>query len=85
MLEDKYIEMMSNINNIIINKLLNSVVIFNEVNSDNINLKKITPTTQKSLRHPKIASDDPCPCKSGKKYCECHGNNIRSKYKSRHR
>lgn len=40
------------------------------INSNQVNTEQ--------LRNMAITKDSPCPCGSGKKYCECHGGNIRN-------
>ena len=61
-----------------INRMLNSVIPYSQSGcADNT-----APTAEKDCSHEmdrvRIYADDSCPCGSGKKYCECHGSNIRN-------
>ena len=40
-------------------------------------------TRQPRKKTAAISPNDPCPCGSGKKYCECHGRNIRNTHSGR--
>ena len=80
MLNGKYLKMMNEINSVIISRLENSTIPF-DIRSEFIkqecnNFKK--PIYQRLDRSSTIEPGNPCPCGSGKKYCECHGKNIRS-------
>lgn len=81
MLDAKYLKMMDGIKTVILSRLQNSSIPF-EVRNEFIEHKQTTPNKPKlqQKRQPTtiIKSDDPCPCGSCKKYCECHGSNIRS-------
>lgn len=75
----KYNNMMAKANTIILNRLYSASIPFE--GKDKV---KITPSEQSNeIKQGKptvsIESDRPCPCGSGKKFCECHGINIRSK------
>ncbi len=85
LLESRYDKMMTEINSIIISRLLNSVIPF----TGDSTIEKITPPPTSDFteeepegqKHPipqSIAPGAPCPCGSGKKYCECHGRGTRS-------
>lgn len=83
-LDSRYTRMMNDINSVILKRLLHAAIPFEtrnesssheeEENEDRI--KKAPPKNTK--RFSIIAADAPCPCGSGKKYCECHGCSIRS-------
>lgn len=85
MLDGKYLMMMKEIHSVILSRLLNSTIPFelrNEfVKQENFNNEK--PAYQTLHRSLVIKLEDFCPCGSGKKYCECHGSNIRSNRKIR--
>lgn len=87
MLDEKYNEMMKEINGILLSRILNATIPFEgrkavieekdeSINDANMSAQKTSKT---------ISSDDLCPCGSGKKYSECHGNNIRYVNKIRRR
>lgn len=77
LLDNKYRQMMDDVNYIILSRLKYATIPFEIRNGP-----KGTETGRKKPLKANsvitIASDDPCPCGSGKKYCECHGSNIRS-------
>lgn len=80
MLDGKYLKMMDEINAIILSRLLNSSIPF-EVRNEFIQQEQMSrckPYRQLRPRTSIIKEYDMCPCGSGKKYCECHGSNIRS-------
>lgn len=81
LLDTKYRQMTDDINHIILSRLKYTSIPFevrNELldNSKERNVEKEKP--RKANPAVPIAADEPCPCGSGKKYCECHGSNIRS-------
>lgn len=79
MLDNKYLMMMNEINSIILSRLHNSTIPF-DIRNEFIRQEKHSyskPIYQRLLRSI-IEPEDICPCGSGKKYCECHGGNIRS-------
>ena len=87
MLDEKYNAMMKEINGILLSRILNATIPFEgrkavieekdeSINDANMSAQKTSKT---------ISSDDLCPCGSGKKYSECHGNNIRYVNKIRRR
>lgn len=79
MLDGKYLKMMEDISAIILSRLLHSSIPF-EVRNEFIKQIQTPRDTPKQLinqRSSIIMAEDPCPCGSGKKYCECHGSNIR--------
>lgn len=78
-LNEKYERLMREADKSIISRLKNSTIPADKV--------EIGPAYESSSSHthemiketrPSLSSDQPCPCGSGKKYCECHGKNIRS-------
>ncbi len=79
LLKDRYDKMMSEINSIIISRLMNAVIPFSEgTEEEKTDKSDIGDNLPESPEHPiSIADDAPCPCGSGKKYCECHGSGTR--------
>ena len=76
MLDGKYLKMMEDIRAIILSRLLHSSIPFEVRNEDQ---NPYDNTKQPKSQRPSIVmADDSCPCGSGKKYCECHGSNIRN-------
>ena len=86
LLDGKYLKMMKEINSSILSHLQFSTIPFDErsgvINQDRLIYEKydnhLTPSTT-------IKLDDNCPCGSGKKFCECHGRNIRSNKRNKRR
>lgn len=83
MLNERYDKMMSNLRKKIAGVMTSSVIIFEKRESpaeeSYIKPHKNTPKRKPSL----ISPDEPCPCGSGKKFCECHGNSIHRTNKRR--
>lgn len=80
MLDGKYLKMMDEIKSTILSRLQNSSIPF-EVRNEFIEQEQTPHNKTTRLKRPPttiIKADDSCPCGSGKKYCECHGSNIRS-------
>lgn len=80
-LDAKYNKMMDDINYIILNRLKYATIPFevrNNICEESKQAKVEKEKPHKICHTTTIASDEPCPCGSGKKYCECHGSNIRS-------
>lgn len=77
LLDTKYRQMMDDINFIILSRLKYASILFDVIKgpSDNPGGKGKPNKVNSAVT---IAPDEPCPCGSGKKYCECHGSNIRS-------
>lgn len=76
MLDGKYLKMIADIRAIILSRLLHSSIPFEVRNEDQ---NPYDNTKQPKSQRPSIVmADDSCPCGSGKKYCECHGSNIRN-------
>lgn len=77
LLDTKYRPMMDDINFIILSRLKYASILFDVIKgpSDNPGGKGKPHKVNSAVT---IAPDEPCPCGSGKKYCECHGSNIRS-------
>lgn len=77
LLDTKYRQMMDDINFIILSRLKYASILFDVIKgpSDNPGGKGKPHKVNSAVT---IAPDEPCPCGSGKKYCECHGCNIRS-------
>lgn len=80
-LDEKFNNMMVEINHSLAKLISESKIIFNPKIEDD------TPDKTDKIEKPKpvltVNPDSPCPCGSGKKYCECHGRNIRNKSKRR--
>lgn len=78
LLDEKYDKMMADINAQIISRLTKSTILFDikepDVDFSNQKHEPKKSPIKTSLVHP----DSPCPCGSGKKFCECHGSNVRS-------
>lgn len=88
-LDAKYNKMMDDINYIILNRLKYATIPFevrNNICEESKQTKVEKERPHKICRTTTIATDELCPCGSGKKYCECHGSNIRSnnRIKRRH-
>ena len=87
LLESRYDKMITEINSIIISRLLHSVSPF----SGDLPPTSDTPGSEPQTHNSKlqdtvgIAPNDPCPCGSGKKYCECHGRGTRSSNRRKRR
>lgn len=87
LLDAKYRQMMDDINYVILSRLKYATIPFEIRNNLLGNSKEIKVKKPRNVNSAvAIASDEPCPCGSGKKYCECHGGNIRSnnRIKRRH-
>lgn len=81
LLDTKYRQMMDDINYIILCRLKYASIPFEVRNKllDNSKERKVEKEKPRKVNPAvPIAADEPCPCGSGKKYCECHGSNIRS-------
>lgn len=79
LLDAKYRQMMDDINYVILSRLKYATIPFEIRNNLLGNSKEIKVKKPRNVNSAvAIAADDPCPCGSGKKYCECHGSNIRS-------
>ena len=81
LLDTKYNKMMDDINFIILSRLKYASIPFEVRNKllDNSKERKVEKEKPRKVNPAvPIAADEPCPCGSGKKYCECHGSNIRS-------
>lgn len=89
MLDNKYSKMTKDIHRIILRRLQYASIPFDIRNESNTNEEEDEKTdrvsSQKVYRPVNIAAGELCPCGSGKKYCECHGSNIRSNNKSKRR
>lgn len=77
LLDDKYERMMETINVQIISRLTKSTILFDIKNTDANSLHLKSEYRKKQLKTDRVNPDAPCPCGSGKKFCECHGCNIR--------
>ena len=78
LLDEKYDKMIADINTQIVSRLTKSTILFDikEPDEDFANLKH--EPKKSPIRTSMVEPDSPCPCGSGKKFCECHGSNVRS-------
>ena len=68
---------MNEINTIVLDRLLNSTIIFDVKGQEEEPYERHdVPSSKPETPHSVIAPDDPCPCGSLKKYRECHGRDI---------
>ena len=80
LLDDKYERMMNKINAIVLSRLINSIIIFDEKSrEEEPSEQNDKPSSKPATSHTVIAPDAPCPCGSQKKYRECHGKDIHGK------
>lgn len=75
-LDTRYTKMMTNIKSTIIRRLMRSTILFSEVYKKE---QRPNERVSRPLNSNIILPDSPCPCGSQKKFCECHGRNIRRK------
>lgn len=87
LLDEKYEKMMMDINTQIISRLTSSTILFDAKKKNRDDDVDTTKCPQKEIRSKDaiIPSDSPCPCGSGKKYCDCHGSNNRRNSRIRRR
>lgn len=82
-LDNKFTSMRHSINTELVNRMLNSIIPYNQTDSkpDVVQGEKRCTIyrTEKYI----LKNDQVCPCGSGKKYCECHGSNIRNNIRRR--
>lgn len=80
-LDGKFTDMLNEVNQSLVKLISETKIIFNpKLPEDPIDEEPIEPKPKKTIIVP---PDNPCPCGSGKKYCECHGSNTRNKAKRR--
>jgi uncharacterized protein YchJ len=87
MLDGKYLMMMSVINSVILSRLQNSTIPF-DIRNEFMEQKQTDYSNSINQRlhcSSVIEPNNPCPCGSGKKFCECHGNNTRRNNRDRRR
>lgn len=87
MLDGKYLMMMSVINSVILSRLQNSTIPF-DIRNEFIEQKQTdysNSINQRLHRSSVIEPNNPCPCGSEKKFCECHGSNTRRNKRDRKR
>lgn len=79
-LDGDYVRMIKNVHQNIINRLQSSSIVFNFIEETSIPSAIINSNqaNTEQMRNMAITKDSQCPCGSGKKYCECHGGNIRN-------
>jgi preprotein translocase subunit SecA len=86
-LDEMYNAMMKEINGILLSRILNATIPFEGrktvIEEKDKSINDVNMSAQKPSNP--ISPDDLCPCGSGKKYSECHGNNIRYVNKIRRR
>lgn len=85
LLDERYEKMMDKIKAIVLSRLTNSTIIFDEKKQEDYIYRKEEPSSEPVKSHNTIAPDDPCPCGSQKKYRECHGRGIHGTPMKRHR
>lgn len=82
-LDNKFTSMKHSVNTELVNRMLNSIIPYNQTDSkpDAVEGEKRDTIfrTEKYI----LKNDQFCPCGSGKKYCECHGSNIRNNIRRR--
>lgn len=87
MLDGNYLMMMSFINSVILSRLQNSTIPF-DIRNEFMEQKQTdysNSINQRLHRSSVIEPNNPCPCGSGKKFCECHGSNTRRNKRDRKR
>ena len=91
MLNDRYDKMMNEIHSIILSRLQYATIPF-EVRTDVVQQEKqkvedeiLKDKANIDRSSFNVNSSDKCPCGSGKKFCECHGSNIRRNNNKRRR
>ena len=91
MLNDRYDKMMNEIHYIILSRLQYATIPF-EVRTDVVQQEKqkvedeiLKDKANIDRSSFNVNSSDKCPCGSGKKFCECHGSNIRRNNNKRRR
>ena len=85
-LNEKYERLMREADKSIISRLKESTIPADKVETGPV-YESGTSHTHEMIKDPRpsLSSDQPCPCGSGKKYCECHGKNNRSIPRRRNR
>ena len=85
-LDVEYGKMMKDVNFQIISRLTHSTILFGTtgVNPEDTYTPEESPHKQKMI-NTLILPEAPCPCGSGKKYCDCHGIGNRSNIRIRRR
>lgn len=78
----KYDEIYNEIRTILLSRLLNTTI---PVAESQKSINKVIEDNEPIVNSPinVVNADDLCPCRSGNKYCECHGKGIRNKKKIR--
>lgn len=77
-LEQKFTDMLDEVNYCLAKLISDTRIIFNPRQIEN--RKDITKLHKTRLKTKvEVPPYNPCPCGSGKKYCECHGGNTRNK------
>lgn len=85
-LNEKYESLMREANESIISRLKNSTIPADKDESQSAEDQIVVCAKgKKADSRRSLSSTQPCPCGSGKKYCECHGKSIRSTYRRRRR
>lgn len=81
-LPKKYDEIYKEINTILLSRLLNTTIPVAESEKP---IYRVIDNNEPIISSPinVVNADDMCPCRSGNKYCECHGKGIRNKKKIR--
>ena len=71
---DYFDEMLSNQNERVLKTLFNIKLVNENDNNVNNNTTKRKNSEPRRIITKKIGRNEPCPCGSGKKYKQCHGN-----------
>lgn len=86
LLDKEYEKMMAEINQVILSRLSKSNIPFEErVQSNDLPTASGNDVVKPVKSYKSIQAESLCPCGSGKKFCECHGNNIRRINRGRRR
>ena len=81
-LKSDFLNLSHEIKEIILVRLKNCTLPINvkdttDTMSDKHTMQHSSKHTNFTNKESKIGPNDPCPCGSGKKFCECHGSSIR--------
>lgn len=87
MLDERYQEMMNEIHSVILSRLTQSTIPISSAKTKTFDRYKINEasTDPKNIPTEPFPIEELCPCGSGKKYYECHGNNTRSNISKKRR
>lgn len=71
-LDERFNNMMDKIDQCLSNLISDSKIIFKP---KDIEVETLDMSEEPQKPKAQVGADSPCPCRSGKKYCECHGRN----------